>query len=70
MLADLYQNLNFCKNEVLEARKIMTSPGFTKEKAQAVGKGLALVYLYCPQTFEDVALSTLEELNFRERFTQ
>ena len=68
-MEELYKDAEYCNKELLIARGVFTSKDtFTKEKAESLEKGLALMYLYCPDSMGEIVLSHLNELEIRSAY--
>jgi hypothetical protein len=67
---DKYKDINYCRNEILEARKIMCDKNTTIDEMNNLIKAIAYIYLYCPKEFMMIAKSTLDEAQRRLQFLE
>lgn len=61
----LYEDREYCFSEIRNARKIMCSNTFTIEQYEGMNKGLALMYLYCPEDIQSLIEATMKEAFLR-----
>lgn len=67
-MEELYKDINYCRQEILHARQIMTTVPFTEEQAKNLIKGLSFVYLYGPEELTMIAKATIDEVMTRSGY--
>lgn len=65
-IEDAYKNPDYCKQEIMLARKIFGDKNTTAEQYKAMESSLAFMYLYCPESIKEIALATLQEAEKRK----
>lgn len=65
---EMFKDRNYCLSEIGEARKVFTTRPFTKDKVDALMKGLGLMLLYCPDEIYDIVLATIYEVETRAAY--
>lgn len=65
---ELFKDSEYCKKQLVEARRIMGKKSLTKEKSEKLSFTLGAMYLYCPDDMKDIVYATLSELTRREQF--
>lgn len=64
----IYDDIEYCRKEILLARVIFGNKNTTREQYEAMEKGLALIFLYCPEELTIIAQATLNEATYRQSF--
>lgn len=68
-VATLFQNRTYCYRELWAVIKIYSNGvRFNDSTAEALLKGIALMYLYCPEDMKELVESQLNELIVRRRY--
>jgi hypothetical protein len=64
----LFNTVEICHEEILNARDIFTSKTVTETQWHEVENKLAIMYLHCPKEVSSLVFSTIEEMVARRPF--
>jgi hypothetical protein len=65
-IEDAYKSADYCKQEIMLARKIFGDKNTTPEQYDAMQSSLSFMYLYCPEDLKKIVLATLQESERRK----
>ena len=60
-----YTRKDYCMEQILESREIIGNKNTTTKEWDAVDRGLARMYVLCPDEIKDIVFATLTESNQR-----
>lgn len=64
----LFKDEDFCKSEILEARKLFSNINATFDQYQNLIKGLMLMLVYCPEKLTANVRATIDEAERRQLY--
>ena len=63
-----YSSDENCISDLAMARELFGSKSTTEKQYDGMLRGLAAIYLYCPEKFRDTVLATIDEAHRRELY--
>lgn len=65
-----YKDIENCRNEIRTARELMGNKNTTRQQFEAMEKGLGILYLNCPEDFQEMALAHIQEAQRRKFYIE